>query len=64
KKVITLSYASTENTKYRIIHDGSFLFEDGIIYKKGSLGFNQYSIEEWNGYVDSLWKKKLLVNEK
>ncbi len=63
KKVTTLSYASTENTKYRIIHDGSFLFEDGSIFKEGSKGFNPYSFEQWNKYVDKKWKEKYINNE-
>ncbi|MBP6446352.1 MAG: hypothetical protein KA341_06075 [Saprospiraceae bacterium] len=66
KLVFTLEYPSSKSyaVNFSATNDGSFQFRDGIIYKKGSLGFNQYSIEEWNGYVDSLWKKKLLVNEK
>lgn len=65
KFVFTLEYPSLKRyeVNFNPNNGGSYNFRDGAIFKKGSQGFNQYSIEEWNRFVDSLWKKKYSENE-
>ncbi len=58
KTVSTLSYHRTKIANYKIVHDGSFIFEDGTKYNKGSSGFSQYIIEDWNEYVENSSKEK------
>jgi hypothetical protein len=65
KFVFTLEYPSSKSyeVSFNPKNGGTYHFRDGTIFKKGSSGFNQYSIEEWNRYVDSLWEKKYSENE-